>query len=560
VIRKARLVSGLILLVFVTSHLINAMFGLISVNAMDAAAKILLGPWLNPVGQILLYGSMLVHVVLAFVALYRRRSLRMPASEGVQLVMGLAIPAMLAIHVIGTRGAEVALDMELSYRWILFIYWITNPEYGVLQAATLLVVWIHGCAGIYLWLRLKPVWVKLRGTCFVVGLLLPVLALLGFAEGGKEVLRMASEPGWVDQTLANARVPSEEAIGQLLVIRDLFVGGYLALLLVVLGLRVARSVWEKRHGVVRLHYGSGVSATFPHGMTILEASEANGIPHASVCGGRGRCSTCRVRITEGLDVLPPASEDETKVLNRVKAAPDVRLACQTTPPGGEYHITTLLPPTASARDGHSKPDYLKGQEMEIAILFADLRGFTQVSEKKLPYDVVFLLNRYFDSMGRAVEQAGGRLDKFIGDGVMALFGIGRDANTGCRQAVAAAQAMSDNLRDLNESLRNDLDAPLRIGIGIHVGPTIVGEMGYAQATQVTAVGDTVNTASRLETMTKEFGAQLVLSETVARMAGVETDGLDSREIEIRGRDEPMQVLIAESASSLAMEEKVSADA
>ncbi len=129
-------------------------------------------------------------------------------------------------------------------------------------------------------------------------------------------------------------------------------------------------------------------------------------------------------------------------------------------------MTPLLPPFAAAIDGRRRVDFAQGSEREIAILFADIRGFTALAEGRLPYDVVFVLNRYFAAMGRAVEAAGGRVDKFIGDGVMALFGIESGAQSGCREALAAARLMSERLGELNLSLQAELDQPLRIGIGI----------------------------------------------------------------------------------------------
>jgi adenylate cyclase len=201
----------------------------------------------------------------------------------------------------------------------------------------------------------------------------------------------------------------------------------------------------------------------------------------------------------------------------------------------------LLPAGAEAADGFARPGYLQGQEMEIAILFADLRAFTKLAEKKLPYDVVFLLNRYFDCMGTAVTESGGHLDKFIGDGVMALFGIEDGPEAGCRAALAAARQMGLRLEELNRALVHDLDEPLRIGIGIHCGPAIVGMMGYGAATSVTAIGDSVNTASRLETQTKEYSAQLVVSQSTAQRAGVDFSAFERHDILIRGRSEPMTV-------------------
>ncbi len=178
---------------------------------------------------------------------------------------------------------------------------------------------------------------------------------------------------------------------------------------------------------------------------------------------------------------------------------------------------------------------MQGSEREIAILFADIRGFTALAEGRLPYDVVFVLNRYFSAMGRAIESAGGRVDKFIGDGVMALFGIESGAQAGCREALAAARLMSERLAELNSSLRAELDRPLRIGIGIHCGPVIVGEMGYGNAAAITAIGDAVNTASRLEALTKDYDCELVVSdETVARA------GLDFSRISTSRDRDPRQ--------------------
>ena len=184
----------------------------------------------------------------------------------------------------------------------------------------------------------------------------------------------------------------------------------------------------------------------------------------------------------------------------------------------------------------------------MSILFADLRSFTQFSEKKLPYDVVFVLNRYFAHMGEAVEAAGGHLDKFIGDGVMALFGATSDPKSGARAALEAARNMSQKLADLNAQLSDELDEPLRIGIGIHAGPAIIGEMGYGTAFGLTAIGDSVNTASRLEAMTKEHAAQLIFSEDVAAHADIDVTGITQKETEVRGREEPVKIYVVENAA------------
>ena len=183
-------------------------------------------------------------------------------------------------------------------------------------------------------------------------------------------------------------------------------------------------------------------------------------------------------------------------------------------------------------------------------MFADIRGFTALSEGRLPYDVVFILNRYFAAMGRAVESAGGRVDKFVGDGVMALFGVEEDSASGCRAALAAARLMSERLVELNELLSTELSEPLRIGIGLHAGPAIVGEMGYGDASAITAIGDLVNTASRLEALTKEYAAELVVSMEVVTLAGLDLPGGRRDDIDIRGRRERLAIAVFESAREL----------
>ena len=150
----------------------------------------------------------------------------------------------------------------------------------------------------------------------------------------------------------------------------------------------------------------------------------------------------------------------------------------------------------------------------------------------------------------AVEAAGGRIDKFIGDGVMALFGLDSGVEAGCREALTAARDMSERMETLNRALIHDLPEPLRIGIGIHTGPVIVSEMGYGTAVSITAVGDSVNTASRVEGLTKTYACELVISEAVALRAGVDLGAAARHEIEIRGRVEGLVVRTFTSARDL----------
>lgn len=546
-----RLATGGILFVFLLTHLSNHALALVSLEAAEAARQLFLAIWRNPLGTALFYGALAVHFGLALYSLFRRRRLKMPWGEAVLVVLGLWAPVLIASHLLGTRGAHELFGTDDTYGYVLLAIWAGDLTDGLRQVAATIIIWTHGCIGLYFWLRLKPWFFGALPWLYPVAALVPVLGLLGFVSGGRAIdAALADDPGIRLDIAIDTNAPDAAQAALLKSIEIGFVGGLAALLAAVLIARIVRTWLARRHGVVRITYPDGRRYEVPAGTSILETSLLNDVPHASVCGGRGRCSTCRVRINGDYQELPPPAEAEERVLRRVGAPPDVRLACQLRP-AGDVSVTPLLPPNASPRDGYARSAALQGQEQEIAVLFADIRSFTELAEAKLPYDVVFVLNRYFHAMGQAIEDAGGRVDKFIGDGIMALFGVDASPETGSQQALDAARRMGENLEALNSALAEDLPSPLRIGIGIHTGPAIVGEMGYGQTSSVTAIGDTVNTASRLEGMTKEFGAQIVVSEAVLRHAGQDAPSWRHEDVSVRGRREPMSVYVGEAAKTLA---------
>src|SRR5216683_2601502 len=491
-IRRLRLLSGLVMLAYVTMHLVNHAVGLISVEAMEDVLWYVFRIWTNRPAQALLYGSFLVHYALALSALWQRRTLRLRAAELAQLVLGFAIPLLLVRHVVGTRIADSFFHTDVGYyAHLLWIFFVRSPVQGYLQMLVLVVAWAHAMIGLHFWLRVRPWYARLQAPALTVAVLVPVLSLLGMIEAGRQVATLAADPGWAAKAFAKMTLPSPDAARILDQITDILTWFFAGAVAAVLAARLVRRGWQRRRGLVRIGYPDGRFVEVMPGTSVLEASRVAGIPHAHVCGGRGRCSTCRVRVRGENRSLDPPGEEEARVLRRIGARPNVRLACQLRPRGA-VEVTPLLPPFAHAADGQRRVDFAQGSEREIAILFADIRGFTGLAEGRLPYDVVFVLNRYFAAMGRAVEAAGGRVDKFI-------------------------------------------------GIGIHVGPTIVGEMGYGSATAITAIGDAVNTASRLETLTKTYGCQLVVSEETVLRAGLDLSAFPRHEIEIRGKRDTLAV-------------------
>ena len=549
-IRRLRLGSGLVMLAYVTMHLLNHAMGLLSLQAMEDVLGYVVWIWSSPPAQALLYGSFLVHYALALAALWQRRTLRLRAAEIGQLVLGFAIPVLLVRHLVGTRISADFFHTDSSYyTYLLWVYFVRSPGNGYLQMLALVVAWAHAMIGLHFWLKVRPWYARLQPGALVLAVLIPVLALLGMIEAGRQVAALAADPGWTDRAFAAMIPPSPGVEGTLDRIARALIRFFVGTVAAVLLARLARRAWQRRRGLVRIGYPDGRFVEVVPGTTVLEASRLAGVPHAHVCGGHGRCSTCRIRVRGEIGSIDPPGEDELRVLRRIGATGNVRLACQLRPRRA-VEVTPLLPPFAQAIDGSRRVDFVQGSERELAILFVDIRGFTSLAEGRLPYDVVFILNRYFAAMGRAVEAAGGLVDKFIGDGVMALFGIRSGPGAACREALTAARTMSERLDELNQSLGGELDRPLRVGIGIHVGPAIVGEMGYGNATAITAIGDSVNTASRLENLTKAYGCELVLSDETALRAGVDLGGFPRYEIEIRGKREMLAIRTLERARDL----------
>lgn len=235
-----------------------------------------------------------------------------------------------------------------------------------------------------------------------------------------------------------------------------------------------------------------------------------------MCGGQGRCSTCRVRILKGIEGQPCPDKSEKATLHSL-TRPDqsIRLGCCL-----KVHSDIEVQPLLPASTDDFSPE-VSGRLLPLTVMFIDIRGYSRMAARMHPFDVVFLLNRYFDMTGTAITEAGGQVDKFIGDGVMALFGIGQDQQVGARQALHAARDIALALQALNRELAAELSEPLRIGIGLHCGEAIVGRFGWGEVQNVstTAIGDVVNVASRLESATKQFGCQLAMSEQVAMALG-----------------------------------------
>jgi len=546
---RLRLGSALILLSFVVCHLSSHATLLVSQDLAQRVLVELMRPWRSAPGTALLLGAFLVHYGNALWSIWERRSLRLKRWEWAQLGLGLCIPLLLALHVSSTRLAETSAGVDPSYGYLLTLHWVVAPQLALLQAATLLVLWTHASIGIHFWLRTKAWYPEWRRWLGIFALLLPTLALSGYLSAGMEVARSAArDPAAAKNALGDANA-TDAALAQTDRTARLIVLVHLGLVALVFAARaVRRRIHESRRPPLLTH-ASGRTAPILPGSSVLETLRDHGIPHASVCGGRARCTTCRIQVSRGLEQLPPPEALEAKALARIGAGPGIRLACQIRPTA-DCSITPLLAADASAADGFVRGG-LEGSERLVTVMFIDLRGSTTLGEAKLPYDVLFLLNRFFQEMNRAIEASNGHYSQFTGDGLMALYGLDSDDPArGPADALRGAREMLLRVEQLNRELKNELPRPLQIGIGIHYSEAIVGMMGPPRSMIISAIGDTVNTTARLESLTKEYGCSLILSKRAAEVAGVDLAGHELHEAAVKGKVQSVQFFALQAVPAL----------
>jgi adenylate cyclase len=543
--RLVRLATGLIVAAFVVGHFLNHSLGVVSIEAMDRMRVALALWWRSPVGTAMLYGSLLTHFILALASLYGRSTLRMPVWEAAQMLLGLAIPPLLIGHIVGTRLTWTMLDHNIDYERVVGLLW--SSEWGITrQSLLLLIVWAHVCAGLHYWLRVRQWYQTAEPLAFALALLLPAIALAGFASAGFYLWPSVESVGGMQKYNVDLAGMSDAQRDRMAAWRSGLEWAFWVALAATL---LARWLRTRIGATYRVRHASGRVITAPVGRTILEAIRDEGLPHASVCGGRARCTTCRVRVGDGLTHLPPPSRREAQALGRIHAPPNVRLACQCRPTR-DVAVTPLLPPNVGPRSPRQPPGGAQGRERPIVAMFVDLRDSTRLAEGRLPYDVVFLMNQFFAEMHAALRATGGYYAQFRGDGLLALYGLESDLPAACRAALDGAAQMQERMDSLNRSLADDLKSPLRIGIGIHAGVAIVGTLGPPEAPIHSAIGDMVNTAARFEDMTKAFGCTLVVSEEALRQAGIEPGDSAQHQVRVRGKTERLTVYAVADPRSL----------
>jgi adenylate cyclase len=550
-VRQVRLACGVVLFAYLVSHFLNHALGNISMDALAAGVYYHTVFWQFLPVAVTFYTAALVHAGLGLWALYQRRQFRWQAIEPLQLVLGLSIPALIIAHIAGVRLGQTLFGHEKLYPQVFYAYWVARPYKVWLMLAVLTIAWTHGCIGLYFWLRMKPFYKRAAPFLLAAAVLLPTLAMLGLYQGGRSVVDDSASAEWRAENLAPRQVGTATEQAVLENITDYFLVFYLGLVGLALLARGMRALHERRGGMISLSYGNGRTIRVPRGLSVLEASLRYNVPHASVCGGRARCSTCRIRVIGDAAALPQPSSREAFVLHRVGATdPSIRLACQLRPVT-DLSFFQLFMPQAMSANAHASHPHRIGQERYLVSMFVDMRGSTRLAENQLPFDTVFIVNRFLGAVSQAVIECGGQPNQFVGDGQLALFGLTANPQTACRQALRAAAMISANVDELNRLLSHDLREPIRFGIGIHGGEVIIGDIGYRDHMVFTALGDAVNVAARLQDMTKTIGCEALVSEEVRVTAGLAADALPQQQVAIRGRSEPMIVRSVTAVKALA---------
>ncbi|WP_339782064.1 adenylate/guanylate cyclase domain-containing protein [uncultured Thalassospira sp.] len=536
-----RLYSGLFLFAYVLMHFCNHAFGIISPEAMDEVEDLLTGPWKYPPLEQLLMLAVVTHFLLATGRLVRRRTLRLKPKEWLQTALGLLIPILLFQHILGTRVAEIFWHVDPLYERVLADITVFRPDIGILQAISLLVVWSHGCIGIHYWLSVKSFYPRYRALLGALAVIIPTLALAGYTSAANTVLQRAAAGGnpYLENLIKDAgRTAQSFAFYTRM-------SEYLLVITILLALspfvvRQVRLIADRVRQAHTLHLPGGRTVRVAPGATALEALREAKVPIASVCGGRGRCTTCRLHCRGGLSDLPAPNPVESAALRSINAPGDWRLACQIRPQA-DLAITPLLPANATASDGR-RPGGLTGSERQVVVIFADLRDSTKLGETKMPYDVLFILNQFFTEMTEALRATGGYYAQFTGDGLMALYGL-EDLNIrrAIENAIRGAAEMLARIEKLNTHLKSELPFDLRIGLGIHIGDAIVGEMGPPRHEQISAIGDSINTAARLEAKCKEHGVPLIISQDVITRGKLHIpEGTKMYRESLRGKDREVE--------------------
>jgi adenylate cyclase len=537
--RNLRMASGLVLFTYITAHLINHALGLISLNAAEEGLGYAEDVWDSLPGTVLLYGAAGVHFLLALWAVYERRTFRLPPAELLRIALGFTLPLILINHFAHTRLAYEVFGLPSDYTNVIANLWAADSQ--GMQLGLLAPGWLHGCLGLHFAFNRRPLYRRLRFVLFAVALLLPAFSAFGFIAMARELSTNAGATAAAQDFLGPAHAAERAGIARW---HNGLLIGYFSIISAAFGARAVRNVLERsRKRLISISY-PGRTVRVPRGWSVLEASRSFHLPHASMCGGRARCSTCRVQISTGEDCCPEAARDEQATLKRIGAPSDVRLACQLRPSGD----ISVVPLVRTALPVYRPPARQRNTERDVVVMFCDFLNRQALAGEQLPQDLLYLLTLYSEALSEAIRAAGGTLTTIGSDGVCALFGLDREPTRAARLALQAAGGIERALSDLDNRLGHE--RRLHISLSIHAGRAVVGEIGSDDPPAMMALGEAVDVANELRKAAAAHKSAFAISEPVTTAAGVEPAAGDKVTIRLPGSGAPITASLSISAPAL----------
>ena len=501
--RDLRLASGLVLFSYVATHLSNHALGLISLDTAEAALRVAVEVWGSVAGTALLYGAAALHIALAFDAIYQRRTLRLPPLELLRNALGLWLPVLLIGHALTTRIEYELIGSPSTYARIVSGLWASNAEWR--QIGLLAPGWLHGCLGLRFAFGQRPWWRRLQLPLFAVALLVPVLSALGFMAMGRELART---------TPAAAPAAYTETRTTLMRYRDGLLIGYAGLVILIFAARGGRGLLDRRRRrLVTVAYPDR-AVRVPRGWSVLDASRAFHVAHASSCGGRARCSTCRVRVTAGAEHCPPADADERATLAHIGADADVRLACRLRPDGD----IAVAPLVRTEKPVYRARPPAVDSERTIVLMFCDFTNRAALAREHLAHDVLFVFSRCADGACAAIRTAGGTVSYVEHESICAVFGLSGRLDVAGQAALAAGAEIERSLADINARLGEEWGCRADVAVTLHAGRAALSHI--AQTGTIVAAGEALETANAIRAMAAAGGHDFAASGAVFAAAGV----------------------------------------
>ena len=311
-------------------------------------------------------------------------------------------------------------------------------------------------------------------------------------------------------------------------LRDGALALYFSAIALVFATREIRALVERRRNLlVAITYPQQV-VRVPRGWTVLEASRSHHIPHMSMCGGRARCSTCRVRVVSGEANCPAPEADEAHTLARIGATTSVRLACQLRPRGDIAVVPLLAAAPATLLPGSVR----NSVERDIVVMLVDWCGRAAFAKRHLQQDVLYFAQLFCETVVSTVRTEDGAHCEIGGDEVVVLFGLNEDFADACGTALEAAARIERALEAMDDRLAREFGDATQFTVIVHAGHAAVGDIGFQDAHRLMAVGAATDTANRLRARAIELGVKFIVSSSVTDGAATKISPDNTRRIEL----------------------------